>query len=396
MKASYALPIELTWPSGKTGERPRPGRGTGIRKVAIVHDWLVTYAGAERVLEQLLVLYKDADLYCVCDFLPQNDRHFLNGKKPRTTFIQKLPFAQDKYRNYLPLMPLAIEQFDLSGYDLVISSSHAVAKGVLVGPDQIHVSYIHSPLRYAWDLQHKYLSESKITRGIKSFLARSILHYIRLWDVRSANGVDLFVANSSYIARRVEKTYRRGAEIVYPPVNIERFSIQEKKEDFYLTASRLVPYKCVPLIAEAFRKSGKQLVIVGDGPDRKLVEKIAKDYPNIQVLGYQPTDHLIALMRSAKAFVFAAEEDFGIVAVEAQACGTPVIAYARGGALESVREGETGMFFHEQTVEAIVAAVERFERSDDIKPEKCRKNAELFSENQFRRSLTALIESAVQ
>lgn len=396
MKAPYALPVDFAWPAQREAARPILGRGAGVQRVAIVHDWLVTYAGAERVLEQLLILYKDADLFCVCDFLPEEDRHFLKGKIPKTTFIQNLPFARKKYRGYLPLMPMAIEQLDLSSYDLVISSSHAVAKGVLVGPDQIHVSYIHSPIRYAWDLQHKYLLESRISRGVKSFMARSLLHYIRMWDVRSSNGVDLFIANSMYIGRRVEKAYRRSSEVVYPPVNINRFSMKEDKEGFYLTASRLVPYKCVPLIATAFKKLGRRLVVVGDGPERELIEKIVKDSTNVEYLGYQSTDNLICLMRSARAFVFAAEEDFGIVAVEAQACGTPVIAYARGGALETVQDGETGVFFHEQTQDAIIEAVERFEHSCGIDARKCRRNAERFSESQFCQSFSALVDSIVE
>lgn len=395
MKAPYAVPLELTsQPKGAVTESTR-GYEAVEQRVAIVHDWLVTYAGAERVLEQLLLIYKNADLYSVCDFLSENDRHFLNGRIPKTTFIQKLPFAKKRYRSYLPLMPMAIEQLDLTSYDLVISSSHAVAKGVLVGPNQVHVSYIHSPIRYAWDLQHKYLSESELSSGVKSFFARLILHYIRIWDARSANGVDLFVANSSYIGRRVEKAYRRTSEVVYPPVNLDRFKINKRKDDFYLTASRLVPYKCVPLIAESFCRMGRRLVIVGDGPEQDLIKSIVKGYSNIEFLGYQSNERLVSLMGSARAFVFAAEEDFGIVAVEAQACGTPVIAYARGGALETVRDGETGVFFHEQTTDAIVEAVERFEQSAHIKAEDCRRNAERFSEAQFRRSFAVVVDSMV-
>lgn len=367
-------------------------------KVAIVHDWLTTYAGAERVLEQLLRLYPQADLFAVCDFVPESGRHFLQGRKPTTTFIQKLPGACKRYRNYLPLMPLAIEQLDVSGYDIVISSSHAVAKGVLTGPDQLHVSYVHTPIRYAWDLQHQYLRESGLDHGLKGWLARLLLHRIRLWDSRTANGVDAFVANSRFIGRRIWKVYRRESDVVYPPVDVEAFTVGEHKADFYLTASRLVPYKRVDLIVEAFAKMPeRRLVVIGDGPERAKIERAAAGYPNIELLGYQASTVLIDHMRRAKAFVFAAEEDFGITPVEAQACGTPVIAYGRGGVLETVRgpdqERPTGAFFTAQTADSIVEAVSRFaEALESIRPSDCRANAERFSIAQFRQAFGDLVE----
>ena len=200
-------------------------------KVAVVHDWLVTYAGAERVLSQLLDMYPQADLFAICDFVPEQERAFLGGRVPKTTFIQRLPGAPTRYRSYLPLMPLAIEQLELSGYDLVISSSHAVAKGVLTGPDQLHISYVHTPMRYAWDLQHQYLRESGLNRGLKGWMARYFLHRIRLWDLRTANGVDAFVANSQFIARRIWKTYRREADVVCPPVDVDGFSVGAVQAD---------------------------------------------------------------------------------------------------------------------------------------------------------------------
>lgn len=364
-------------------------------KIALIQDWLVGYAGGEKVLEQILALYPDADLFTVVDFLPPGKRDFILNKETRTTFIQRLPFARTKYRAYLPLMPLAIEQLDLSAYDLVISSSHAVAKGVLTGPDQVHVSYVHSPIRYAWDLQHQYLAESGLQRGIKSWLARKILHYLRLWDVRTANGVDHFIANSHFIARRIQKVYRRDAEVICPPVDVARFQLREDKEDFYLTASRMVPYKRIPLIVEAFsRMPDKRLVVIGEGPDFERARALAT--PNVSLLGYQSAEVLIDHMQRAKAFVFAAEEDFGITPVEAQACGTPVIAYGRGGSLETVRgEGDapTGLFFHEQTVPAIVAAVEAFEqRPQAISARACREHAERFSPESFRAAMKAAVD----
>ncbi|QBQ99010.1 glycosyltransferase family 4 protein [Paraburkholderia pallida] len=377
----------------------RPMRAANRKpRVAIVHDWLVTYAGAERVLEQIIDCFPDADLFSVVDFVEDKDRKFLRGKRATTSFIQRLPKARTKYRAYLPFMPLAIEQLDVSGYDVVISSSHAVAKGVLTGPDQFHISYVHSPIRYAWDLQHQYLQESQLTQGPKSMLARLILHYIRNWDVRTANSVDQFVANSSFIARRIHKVYQREAEVVYPPVDVDAFELETQKEDFYLTASRLVPYKKIDLIVEAFaRMPEKRLVVIGDGPDMQKVR--AKASPNVEVMGYQPFSVLHDRMRRAKAFVFAAEEDFGISVVEAQACGTPVIAYGKGGALETVRDSgsqPTGLFFEEQRAESIIAAVESFERDPGrFRAEDCRANAERFSAAHFREQFFARVARAV-
>lgn len=375
----------------------RPARAKRTPRVAIVHDWLVTYAGAERVLEQIIACFPEADLFAVVDFVDAKDRAFLRGKPVTTSFIQRLPFARTKYRAWLPLMPLAIEQLDVSDYDVVISSSHAVAKGVLTGPDQYHLSYVHSPIRYAWDLQHQYLQESQLTRGPKSALARLILHYIRNWDVRTANSVDQFVANSQFIARRIHKVYQREAAVVYPPVAIDAFELATQKEDFYLTASRLVPYKKIDLIVEAFaRMPERRLVVIGDGPDMSKVR--AKATSNVEVMGYQQFPVLHDHMRRAKAFVFAAEEDFGISVVEAQACGTPVIAYGKGGALETVRDASrpTGLFFTEQSADAIIAAVDAFEREPGrIRAEDCRANAERFSATHFREQLLSRVRDAV-
>lgn len=359
-------------------------------KVAIVHEWLVNYAGSERVVEQLLLMYPQADLFAVCDFLPEGERGFLHGRTPKTTFIQNLPFARKHFRSYLPLMPLAIEQLDMSPYDLVISSNHAVAKGVITGPSQVHVSYVHSPMRYAWDLQHQYLEESGMARGAKSVVARTILHYLRHWDRSAAAGVDHFIANSQFIAKRIEKVYRRPATVVYPPVDVERFTMREEKEDFYLSASRLVPYKRVPLIVDAFRgMPDKKLVVIGDGPDMQRIERNVP--PNVTLLGFQPTASLVDYMQRARAMIFAAEEDFGIAPVEAQACGTPVIAYGRGGALETVvAEGgeRTGSFFDTQEASSVQAAVARFaDQSPTFAPAGCRRNAEGFSSRLFRERL---------
>ena len=365
-------------------------------RVALVHDWLVTYAGSERVVEQMLNVFPQADLFSLVDFLPADTRKFIQDKPVQTSFLQRLPFAKSRYRSYLPLMPLAVEQFDLSGYDLVISSSHAVSKGVITGPDQLHVCMCYSPVRYAWDLQHQYLLESGLDKGPKSWLARTLLHRMRLWDARTANGVDHFIGISNFIARRIWKVYRREAAVIYPPVNTDVFTQVDYKEDFYLTASRMVPYKKMDLIVQAFAQMpDKHLVVIGAGPDFAKVQALAK--PNVTLLGYQPFEVLKDHMQRAKAFVFAAEEDFGIVPVEAQACGTPVIAYGKGGALETVRgldtESPTGVFFLEQTPESLSQAVALFERSQArFDAAAIRRHALTFSEERFRTTFQSFVE----
>ena len=367
-------------------------------KIAVVCDWLVTYAGAEKVLEQILNIYPEADLFALVDFLDEDKRDFIKHKKVTTSFIQKLPKAKTKYRNYLPLMPLAIEQFDLSKYDLVISSSHCVAKGVLTGPNQVHISYVHSPIRYAWDLQHQYLKEAGLTKGLKGWIAKIILHYMKIWDTRTSNGVDYFIANSQFVAKRIWKCYRRKADVIYPPVDVEAFEFCDKKEDFYLTASRMVPYKKMDLIVESFTKMpDKKLVVIGDGPDFAKIQKIAQGHSNIKLMGYQPFSVLKDHMQRAKAFVFAAEEDFGITPVEAQACGTPVIAYGRGGALETVRglnikDKPTGIFFDKQNKNCLIKAINYFEDNrEKIQLKDCRENALSFSIDDFKDRLKEYI-----
>jgi glycosyltransferase involved in cell wall biosynthesis len=370
-------------------------------RIAVVHEWFTTLAGSERVVEQILQLYPRADVFAVVadpDVVAATP--WLRDRRLRTTFIQRLPFARRRFRAYLPLMPLAVEQLDLSGYDLVISSAHAVSKGVLTGPDQLHISYVHSPIRYAWDLQHQYLRESNLERGPKSWLARWMLHRIRLWDHRTAAGVDHFVANSRFIARRVRKVYGRDADVIHPPVDVEAFELCEAKQDFYLAASRLAPYKRMELIVQAFaRMPDKRLVVIGDGPDAAKLRAAAA--PNVTLLGWQPLTELRRHMQQARAFVFAAEEDFGIAPVEAQACGTPVIAFGKGGALETVVESgdpavATGLFFAEQTPEAIIEAVQRFERLPrPISPQACRRQAERFSAAQFRTRFSAYVDARV-
>ena len=390
--ASVEQPLPVQPPRLQTPAVP------AFSRVAIVHDWLVVWGGAEVVLRELIALYPDCDLFSVVDFLSDEDRRVISGKRAKTTFIQRLPFAKKKYRGYLPLMPLAIEQLDLSGYDLVISSSHAVAKGVITGPDQMHVCYCHTPIRYAWDLQHQYLRQTGLMRGPRSAMARLLLHYMRIWDLRTATSVDKFVANSAYIARRIVKIYRRDAKVIHPPVDITRFTARFDKEDFYFTASRLVPYKCVDLIVEAFAKMPqRRLIVIGDGPEMERVRKVAG--PNVTLLGYQPNEILVDYLQRARAFVFAAEEDFGILPVEAQACGTPVIAFGKGGTLETIvgldsacDSPPTGVFYDTQSVAALTDAVERFEAAI-IRPEDCRIQATKFSIEAFRDGWKDFVQS---
>lgn len=394
-----AASTSFTLDSDHLDKRFQPG-GNGFSRsatsasVALVHDWLPVYAGAERVLEQMIQVLPESELYSLIDFVPEDQRAFLQGKPVNTSFIQRLPFAETHYRYYLPLAPLAIEQFDLGDHDIVVSSNYAVAKGALTRCDQLHISYVHSPIRYAWDLQFQYLRQRDIQWGIRSVLARMIFHYMRMYDAASADRVDVFVANSKHVARRIWKTYRRKACVIYPPVDTEAFTLCEKKEDFFLALSRLVEYKRIDLIVEAFSEMpDKELIVIGDGPEYSRLKKRAG--PNVTMLGYQPDEAVQHYMQRAQALVFAAEEDFGIVPVEAQACGTPVIAYGRGGALETVLPGETGMFFTEQSADALEAAVNHFaEHREQFEPERIRQHAEQFSKERFRQELSNLIEAS--
>ncbi|SUB83274.1 GDP-mannose-dependent alpha-(1-6)-phosphatidylinositol monomannoside mannosyltransferase [Pragia fontium] len=365
-------------------------------KIALVHEWLLSFAGSEQVSAEILKLFPKAELFSVVDFLTDEQRKNFLNKRATTTFIQKLPGAHKHYQKYLPLMPIAIEQLNVSDADLVISSAHSVAKGVLTGPDQLHISYVHSPIRYAWDLQHQYLKESGLDKGVKGALAKWLLHKIRIWDSRTANGVDHFIANSHFIARRIKKVYGRHADVIYPPVAVDDFELFEKKEDYYFTASRMVPYKRMDLIVEAFSlMPDKRLVVIGDGPEFQKIKR--KAGPNVELLGYQSFSTLKHYMQRAQAFIFAAEEDFGITPVEAQACGTPVIAFGKGGVLETVIplgiDNSTGLFFNEQTVSSLVESVNIFELNrEKFQAISCRHNAERFSKQRFETEFKNYVE----
>jgi glycosyltransferase involved in cell wall biosynthesis len=353
-------------------------------KTALIHDWLISLGGAEKVLDAIFSIYpspiytllKREGIFKECSFAQA---------EILTSFIQKMPFAGQSHRNYLPLFPTAIEQFDLSQYDVLLSSSHAVAKGVEVKEGQLHICYCHTPMRYAWDLHDQYVRD---LQGVKEWLARKTLSYMRKWDV--THQVHHFIANSRYIADRIKRVYGREAEVIYPPVQTELFECSKDKEDFYLTMSRLVPYKRVDLIVEAFsRMPSKKLVVIGDGPEMEKIKKLAGK--NVELLGFQSDHVLRQTLSRAKAFVFAAEEDFGIAPVEAQASGTPVIAYGKGGALESVVDGETGIFFQQQTVADLIEAVNRFEQME-FDPIRIRLNAERFNEKRFKSEFKQFVE----
>ena len=367
-----------------------------MKKIAVVHEWFTSHAGSEKVVEQILQLYPHAHLYSLVDFLPESLRHFIGNRPVSTSFIQRLPFAQRRFRSYLPLMPLAVEQFDLSEYDLIISSHHAVAKGVITRPDQLHISYVHTPLRYGWELQHQYLQQAGLTKGIKSAFTRLCLHYLRLWDVASAHRVDCYIANSRYVARRIAKTYRRDADVIYPPVDTQRFRADCRREDFYLTVSRFVPYKRVDLTIAAFNALGLPLVVIGDAPSSQAYDHLRKTaQPNIRFLGKQPDSVVEDYMQRCRGFVFPPEEDFGITPVEAQAAGAPVIAYAKGGQAETVVPGRTGLLFPHQTVESLVQSVRQLHSGvDHFAAGVIKGNAEKFSTSCFQSQFTQFVETA--
>ncbi|MCA9139344.1 MAG: glycosyltransferase [Planctomycetales bacterium] len=361
-----------------------------MANIGLVHEWLTTYAGSERVVEQIAHAMPISRMYVLVDFLKQHRPEVFDGIPISTSYLQKIPFARRKYRGFLPLMPIAVEQHDVTEHDLVIASQHCVSHGVITRPDQPLISYVHSPMRYAWDLQHEYLRNKGIQWGIRSIIARKILHYTRLWDRAAADRVDHFVCNSKFIAQRIAKFYRRESTVIHPPVATDDFKLNERKEDFYLTAGRMVPYKKFELVVRAFAKMpDKKLVVIGDGPEMKKVKSGAT--PNVTFEGHQPFPALCQRMGQAKGFVFAALEDFGIMPVEAQACGTPVIAYGRGGSVETVADGRTGVLFSDQTEQSIVQAIERFE-SLSFAPEVCREHSLQFSEQTFRDKFSAYVD----
>lgn len=359
-----------------------------MRKVALVHDWLVGYAGGEKVLEAITGLYP-APIYTLIHNPKAMQETPLSSFPVHTSFLQALPKVSSYYRNLLPLFPLAIERLDLSKFDLILSSSHAVAKGVMKRPDQIHICYCHTPMRYAWDLSDFHLQA--LSRP-KRALARGILPYLRHWDEKSSSRVDHFIANSQTVADRIYRHYGRNATVIHPPVDTERFLPSQKREDYYFTCSRFVPYKRIDLLIQAFNAMPhRQLVIAGGGPDEEKLKQLAG--ANVQFLGPIDDQKLSYALGQSRAFLFAAEEDFGIVSVEAQSAGIPVIAYGKGGSCETVLEGKTGLFFDAQEVERVIHAIERFEREGvEWNPTQIRGHALNFSKERFQQAYRSFVE----
>lgn len=369
------------------------------RRTALVHDWLDAWGGAESVTAAMLVALSNPTLHALFDHLSPALRRRMGVEHVKTTFLQNIPGLRSRFWYGLPLMPLAIEQLDLRGFDTVVSSSHAFAKGVLTTADQLHVSYVHSPMRYAWDLHHDYLADYGMDQGLKSWLARLMFHRLRQWDRQTANNVDLFLANSENVARRIWKTYRRRSIVLYPPVDLSRFSVSAVRDDYFVSVSRLVSYKRVDIAVEAFnRMPEKRLLVIGDGPELAKLKALAR--PNVEFLGYQPDAIVAEHLARARALVFAANEDFGITPVEAQAAGTPVVALRRGGAVETVLDAAshpqgTGVFFAQQSAEALLSVIRESESLiDGISSAHCRSNAERFSAQVFDTRFRQLMNTA--
>lgn len=368
-------------------------------KIACVHEWLTDWGGSEDSLRLMLDCYPRAQLYATIDFLSQQDRARLGDRAIKTTFLQRAPWVRTRFWNYLPVTGLAVETHDVGEADMIVSSSHAFAKGVLTRGDQLHVSYVYSPMRYAWDLHHEYIRDYKLDRGPKGLLARYLFHRLRIWDRQTANNVDLFLAISRHVQQRIWRTYRRPSRVIYPPVRTDRFTVQTQKEDYYVTVSRLVSYKRVDMMVDAFRSMpSRKLTVIGDGPEMSALR--ANCPPNVTLMGWQSDEVVREHLRAAKAFVFAAHEDFGISPVEAQACGTPVIAYGAGGSLETVRDlhtavRPTGLLFPQQTAACLAEAVEFFESAGPVfEPQVCREWAERFSEARFKRQFSDCVDQA--
>ncbi len=365
--------------------------------MAIVHEWLSTKAGSEKVTECFINLFEDVEVYSTVDFMSPADRQAVMGHRfPKTTFIQKLPFARRHFRYYLPIFPFAVRSHKLNNHPVILSSSHAFAHGVKSNPDQIHISYSHTPMRYIWDMQDLYLESNKINKGPLALASKLLTAMLRKWDARVSKNVDYYISNSKFTAQRIKNFYGREAKVIYPPVEIEKFEVEEEKKDFYVTASRLVCYKKVEMVVEAFNKMpDKNLVVIGDGKRKALIEKMAG--PNIKVLSHLEFERFHWYMRNAKAFVFAGKEDFGITLVEAQACGTPVIAFGQGGAAEIVIDEKTGLLFEEQSPESLIEAVNKFEFAFNgyFPPKEIRKNSERFSLERFNKEVLAFVNYCV-
>lgn len=364
-------------------------------KIAIIHDWLIHPGGAEKVLKELLQLLEnhEVEIFTLLDFLNEDDRHYyLGGRNTNTSFLQKYPRIEKNYRFYLPFFPRAIKKFDLSRFDAIISSSHSVAKGVKKRKGQIHICYCHTPMRYLWDLRDEYLNDYRLNAGLTKIAMTRILNRIKKWDKKNSEQVDFFIANSENIQARIKNNYNRDSTVIYPPVDNVFYYNKNLERKYYVTASRMVPYKKMALIVEAFSNlPDHKLVVIGDGPDyTKIAEKASA---NMEIIRYDSNELLRHYLKRAKAFIFASNEDFGITPVEAMACGTPVIAYGKGGVLETVIEGKTGMFYRHQSVKSIIDAVYKFESErENIKSIDCEKQAEKFSIQVFQQQMSKFLK----
>jgi glycosyltransferase involved in cell wall biosynthesis len=360
-------------------------------KIAIVHDWLVSYAGADRVVDQLHMIFPNAPIYTlVYDKKQMPDR--FRKYDIRTTAIQKIPFATNLYKYFFTMMPLAFERLDLTPFDLVISSCSSCSKGIITRPDAIHICYCHTPTRYIWDFYYSYLSNAG---WLKRLMIPHIAHKMRIWDKVAADRVDYFIANSKFVAQRIQKYYRRDSNVIYPCVHLNEYPIVDKPDEYYLMVGRFTFYKRFDLGIAACTKLGKNLIVVGKGEERKRLQAIAG--PTVSFKGALSDDEIKRLYTHAKGFIFPGEEDFGITPVEAQSAGCPVLAYGSGGALETVLAGQTGVFFYEQTVESVIQCIEHFENASCLIPRsKIREHALSFSEQRFRSEIADFCRKVVQ
>ncbi|MFC3771461.1 glycosyltransferase [Paenibacillus sp. GCM10012303] len=360
-------------------------------KIAIIHDYLNQYGGAERVLEIFMEMFPEAPIYTMVSDLSKMPEKFQKADI-RTSFIQKIPFSKNHYKKMLSLFPIAVEQFDLRGYDVILSSSSAFAKGVITNPNQLHICYCYTPMRYVWDLYHQYMNED-ITNPIFKFALPRVLHKIRMWDQLTAQRVDHFIADSKSISRRINKYYGRDSEVIYPPVNLDQFYRSDTIGDYYLIVSRLIPYKRIDIVIQAFNELNLPLVIIGDGYDRKRLEAMAG--PSVKLLGFQSDEVIAEYYSKCKCFILGGEEDFGITPLEAQASGRPVIAYRKGGALETVKENQTGLFFDHSTPESVIAAVRQIETMN-FDSNQIQAHANEFSTTTFKQKIMDFIQEKIE
>jgi glycosyltransferase involved in cell wall biosynthesis len=366
--------------------------------IAVVHDWCPTFRGGERVLAQICKQFPKAEIFTLFDFLPAEIKEqYFKDVEFHASAANRIPMVQKFYRSLFFFCPFLIEQFDVTGYDAVISSSAAFSRGVITRPDQPHLCYVHSPVRYAWDEQFSYLQQGRLGFGPKGMLYRYMLHRLRTWDTRTAHGPDLMLANSNYVRSRIQHIYGRDARVVYPPVALDELPCVEDKDDYYVSASFLAPYKRTDLVIQAFNEMpSRRLVVVGEGQQSASLRALAG--PNVTFSGFLPRKEYVDRLARAKAMVFAGCEDFGIALAEAQACGTPLIAFGRGGAADIVQRlgssaSPTGVLFKGQTVDHIKEAVDRFEENGEmITPRACAQNASRFSEENFDRAILESFE----